>query len=128
LHEGNSEFDLSLVTGHGKKSGNSMFYNLPWIREVEAQEAWINSDDAKKRGISNGDRVKVTSAIGSTILPARVTERIIPGTINIDQGIEFELNSDGVDVKGCSNAVCPDGRTSTEITPYNSTRVRIEKL
>jgi anaerobic dimethyl sulfoxide reductase subunit A len=128
LQEGNSEFDLSLVTGHGKKSGNSMFYNLPWMKEVEAQEAWINSVDAKAREISNGDSVKVTSAVGSTILPARVTERIIPGTINIDQGIEFELDSDGVDLKGCSNAVCPDGRTSTDITPYNSTRVRIEKL
>ena len=127
-HEGNSEFDLSLVTGHGKKSCNSMFYNLPWMKEVEEQELWINPIDATKRGISNGDRVKATSAVGATILPARVTERIIPGTINIDQGIEFELDSEGVDLKGCSNAVCPDGHTSTDITPYNSTRVRLEKL
>ncbi|MBI5116053.1 molybdopterin-dependent oxidoreductase [Candidatus Poribacteria bacterium] len=122
-----SEFDLCLVTGHGKKSSNSMFYNLPWLRDVEAQAVWINSGDAEKRGISNGDMVKVTSAVGATTLPALVTERIVPGTVNIDQGIEFEMDSDGVDVKGCSNAVCPDGHTSTAITPYNSTRVCIKK-
>lgn len=120
-------FPLRLITGHSKKSCNSMFYNLPWVKETEPQEVWINSMDAEARGIANGDVVKVSSAVGATVLPARVTERIIPGTVNIDQGIEFELDADGVDTKGSANAVCPDGHTSTEITPYNSTKVQVEK-
>ena len=61
-------------------------------------------------------------------MPARVTERIIPGTVNIDQGIEFELDSDGVDIMGAANAVCPDVHTPTDITPYNSTYVEVEKV
>ena len=76
---------------------------------------------------ANGDLVKVSSAIGATVLPARVTERIVPGTLNIDQGIQFELDADGVDRKGCANAVCPDVNTPTDITPYKSTRVQVEK-
>ena len=124
--ESNEQFPLCLVTGHSKKTSNSMFYNLDWIREVEAQEVWINSVDAETRGIANGDIVKVSSVVGATILPARITERIIPGTVNIDQGIQFELDADGVDRKGCANAVCPDVHTPTDITPYNSTRVQVE--
>jgi anaerobic dimethyl sulfoxide reductase subunit A len=57
-----------------------------------------------------------------------VTERIIPGTVNIDQGMQFRFDVDGVDTAGCANAVCPDVNTPTDITPYNSTRVQVEKL
>jgi anaerobic dimethyl sulfoxide reductase subunit A len=126
--ESDKDFPLGLITGHSKKTSNSMFRNLPWVREAEAQEVWINSIDAEARGITNGDLVKVSSATGATILPARVTERIIPGTVNIDQGIEFEFDADMVDIKGCANAVCPDVHTSTDITPYNSTKVEVEKI
>lgn len=122
------EFPLGLITGHSKKTSNSMFRNLPWVSEAEAQEVWINSIDAETRGIKNGDKVKVSSAIGATILPACVTERIIPGTVNIDQGIQFEFDENGVDTQGCANAVCPDIHTATDITPYNSTRVQVEKV
>ncbi|MGW8321043.1 MAG: molybdopterin-containing oxidoreductase family protein, partial [Thermodesulfobacteriota bacterium] len=97
-------YPLHLVTGHSKKSSNSMFHRLPWIREVEAQELWINSMDAEARDIKNGDRVKVTSQVGATLLPARVTERIVPGTVNVDQGIEFELGPNDVEQRGCANA------------------------
>ncbi len=120
-------FPLCLVTGHSKKTSNSMFYNVEWVREAEAQEVWINSVDAEARSIANGDLVKVSSATGSTVLPARVTERIVPGAVNIDQGIQFDLDADGVDKNGCANAVCPDIHTSTQITPFNSTRVQVEK-
>ncbi len=123
-----ARFPLQLITGHSKKSCNSMFYNLPWVRETEKQEIWINSVDALERGIKNGDMVKVSNNIGATKLAARVTERIIPGTINIDQGIEFEFDADGVDTRGCANAVCPDIHTLVDVTPYNSTRVQVEKL
>ncbi|MBI5115178.1 molybdopterin-dependent oxidoreductase [Candidatus Poribacteria bacterium] len=120
-------FPLRLITAHSKKSCNSMFYNLPWVREAEAQEIWINSADAGPRGIKNGDMVKVTNGIGATVLPARVTERIVPGTVNIDQGMQFEFDSTGVETKGCANAVCPDVHTSIDITPYNSTRVQVAR-
>ncbi len=126
--ETDERFPLNLVTGHSKKSCNSMFYNLPWVRETEAHEVWINSVDAESRGIQNGDMVKVASAVGATMLPARVTERIIPGTINVDQGIEFELDADGVDTKGAANALCHDVHTPTDITPYNSAHVQVEKI
>lgn len=122
------QFPLRLITGHSRKSCNSMFYNLPWVRETESQEIWINSVDAEARGIQNGDMVKVRNSIGATILPARVTERIVPGTVNIDQGMTFRFDGEGNEISGCANAVCPDIHTSIDVTPYNSTRVEVETL
>jgi anaerobic dimethyl sulfoxide reductase subunit A len=123
LHE---QYPLQLITAHSRKSCNSMFYNLPWVKETQKQEIWINSVDAGARGIKNGDMVKVRNTIGATLLPARVTERIIPGTVNIDQGMTFFFDADGTDIAGCANAVCPDVHTSVDVTPYNSTRVQVE--
>jgi formate dehydrogenase alpha subunit len=53
--------------------------------EREAPEPYveIRGDDAKRLGIEDGDRVSVSSRRGSISLKARVTDRIIPGSIFI---------------------------------------------
>ena len=53
--------------------------------EREAPEPYVemNKGDAKRLGISEGDRVSVSSRRGTINLKARVTERIIPGSIFI---------------------------------------------
>lgn len=53
--------------------------------EREAPEPYVevNRNDAKRLGISDGDRVAVSSRRGRIALKARVTDRIIPGTIFI---------------------------------------------
>jgi anaerobic dimethyl sulfoxide reductase subunit A len=70
---------LRLITGHSKKSCNSMFYNLPWVREAERHELWINPIDAERRDIRNGDIVKVSNNVGATLLP-RVSNSILMRT------------------------------------------------
>jgi predicted molibdopterin-dependent oxidoreductase YjgC len=53
--------------------------------EREAPEPYVevNSADAKRLGVSNGDRVMVSTRRGAIALKARVTDRIIPGSIFI---------------------------------------------
>jgi len=53
--------------------------------EREAPEPYveINRVDARRLGIADGDRVAVTSRRGKITLKARVTRRIVPGTIFI---------------------------------------------
>ena len=43
---------------------------------------------------------------------ARVTERIMPGVINIDEGGWFDIDEEGVDRGGCANTL-----TSSEPSP-----------
>ena len=53
---------------------------------LRAQAVWINTADAQARGIKDGDKVRVFNDRGEMIIPARVTERIMPGVVDIPQG------------------------------------------
>ena len=68
---------------------------------------WINPVDAEERGISDGDEVRVFNARGEIRIKARVTPRIIPGTVALPQGKwhEADMNGDRVDAGGCINTL-----------------------
>ena len=60
--------------------------NVDWFREAFPQRAFINPLDAEVRGIADGDQCKVYNDRGATVLPCRVTKRILPGVVNIPAG------------------------------------------
>lgn len=58
--------------------------NCKYLTEIyHDNPAWLNPDTAKKFGIKDGDRVKVSSEIGSFVTRARVTNAIIPGVVAV---------------------------------------------
>ena len=53
----------------------------PMLRdEVYRHSVWLSPADANARGIKDGDLVLVYNDVGSTILTAYVTSRIVPGS------------------------------------------------
>ncbi len=111
-------FPLQLVTFHFLTRAHSNFDNIPWLKELEPQAVWINSVDAKKRGLSNGQRVRVFNDRGAMSIQAKVTERITPGVVAVGQGAWFDPDERGVDQGGCANVLtrdepCPGGGTAT---------------
>ena len=67
--------------------GNTM--NNPVLHEIMPEnQIWINADEAKKLGISEGDRVRVTSSDGthSGTIRAHVTEWIHPEAVFMVHG------------------------------------------
>jgi anaerobic dimethyl sulfoxide reductase subunit A len=75
------------------------------LREAFPQRAFINPLDAQKRGIKNGDDVKVFNDRGTTILPCRVTERLMPGVVAIPQGAWWDPDERGIDRGGSVNVL-----------------------
>ena len=68
----------------------------------------MNPIDAEARGIADGDKVEVFNDRGSLLLPARVTNRIIPGVCAIPQGAWYTPVVQAgrtVDVGGCINTL-----------------------
>ena len=63
------------------------FERVPWLRELEPQALLINSIDAKARGISNGDNVKVFNERG--LLPKDIQDF---GRMNAVYGEYFTKN------------------------------------
>jgi len=62
--------------------------NSKWAREIlHENRLWINKDAAHRLGIKNGDRVRVTSSVGSLISRVLTTHRIHPESVSIAEGL-----------------------------------------
>jgi anaerobic dimethyl sulfoxide reductase subunit A len=102
------EYPLQLITSHCLRRAHSQFDNLPWLRELVSQAVLINAEDAKARGISNGDLVRVFNGRGEMVIPAEVSERILPGVVDIPEGAWYTPDENGIDRGGCPNILTRD--------------------
>ena len=76
------------------------------------EPVWINPRDAAKRGIKDGDIVKVFNERGVVLCGARVWESMMPGVVYIDHGARHDPIIHKVDRGGAINLIAPDGITS----------------
>ncbi|MHC6866654.1 putative dimethyl sulfoxide reductase chain YnfE precursor [Klebsiella pneumoniae] len=81
-----SQYPLQLFGFHYKARTHSSYGNVDVLQAACRQEVWINPLDAEKRGIKNGDMVRVFNQRGEVRLPAKVTPRIMPGVSAMGQG------------------------------------------
>lgn len=122
-------YPLMMMTTHFVARSHSTFEKVDVLQEAHPQCLWINTVDAKERGIKNGDMVKVYNDRGVVHIPAFVTNRIRPGVTNLPQGAHYTPNADGVDVRGCGNTL-----TNYRPTPLargftaHTNLVQVEKL
>ena len=82
-----SEYPFQLANRRNRHSMNSWLNELPGLHPSgKHNEVVIHPDDAVALGISDGDRVKVFSAVGAIELEASVNERPRRGVVVIDHG------------------------------------------
>ena len=122
------KYPLQLITTHFKRRTLSQFDNIPWLRELEPQAMLINSADAEVRGISNGDKVRVFNDRGEVVISAKVTERIMPGVVDIPHGAWYDPDEKGVDRGGNPNVLTRDQCSPSGAFPYNTSLVQVQKL
>ncbi len=98
---------LHLCDYHPAQSVNSSLQNLKDLHDNFRSVLWINPKDAESRNIKTGDKVLVSNDIGKLLIEARVTNRVIPGTVSMPQGKLWDgSRSDGIDAGGCVNTIC----------------------
>lgn len=100
-----AKYPLQLITWKGKNRANSTQYANPWLQEVQTQKLWINPLDAEKRGIAQGDSVRIHNDRGISMVPAEVTQRIMPGVVAMQAGAWWQPDANGVDHGGCANVL-----------------------
>jgi anaerobic dimethyl sulfoxide reductase subunit A len=96
------------------------------MREVDPHAVWINTIDAKDRGIEDGDLVDVYNDRGRIRIPAKVTERIMPGVVNVSEGAWYDPDDQGVDHGGCANVLTNDDHSPGGAVHVNSSLVQAE--
>jgi anaerobic selenocysteine-containing dehydrogenase len=88
----------------------------------------INPIDAQSRAISNDDMVKIFNDRGALIIRAKITERIMPGVVEIPQGAWFDPDETGVDRGGCANVLTRNQNSPGGAVVTNTTLVQVEKF
>ncbi len=85
----------------------------------------LNPEDARSRGIGDGDRVRIANDLGEVICRAKVDGEVRPGVAVLPKGLWAHNCENG----STSNALSPD--TLTDIAGgacFNDARVEIERL
>lgn len=102
-----SEYPLYCAGFHHKSRTHSSFGFIPELEQVARQQIWINPLDADPKSIKDGDICTVKSPAGTIRIEAKVTPRIIPGTVGIPQGAwhKANMNGDRIDEGGCVNTL-----------------------
>jgi molybdopterin guanine dinucleotide-containing S/N-oxide reductase-like protein len=74
---------LELLARKADNFMNSTFTNLPSIRSMEELEVLeMHADDARSRGIAEGDRVRIYNGRGEIYLRARIDGTVRPGVVS----------------------------------------------
>ncbi len=81
-------YPLELLARKADNFLNSTFVNLPTIQKMEPHQHHleISGEDARRRGIADGDRVRVFNNRGEVLLRARVDGAVRPGVVGARLG------------------------------------------
>jgi len=107
------KYPLQVIGTHFMPRMHSTLGNVDWTKEAFPQRVFINPLDAQARGLKNGQKVKIYNDRGTVILPCRITQRILPGVVNIPQGAWWKPDKHGNDIGGSVNTL-----TSERWTPF----------
>lgn len=118
---------MQLITPHYRFRSNSCLHAVPWLQRLEPHAVWINPRDSSERNIADGDLAEVASVRGIVRLPAKVTERIMPGVVCVYQGTWYRPGPDGIDEGGCANVLTQQRETPTGGYATHSTWVEVRR-
>lgn len=62
------------------------------------------------------------------IIEANVTERIMPGVVDVPFGAWYDPDENGVDRGGCANVLTKDTYSPGGSFPYNTCLVQVKKI
>lgn len=118
------QYPLLMVSPHPRWRVHANMDEMSWLREIETckvrgvdgyqyEPVWIHPVDAARRGIKHGDIVKVFNERGEVLAGAYLTERVMPGNVNMDHGARFDpIDMGKLDRGGAINTITPFNITS----------------
>ena len=99
---------IHVVSPHPYNRIHSQFAQSDLRKELNVQDrefVLINEEDAKERGIEDGDLVELYNERGNVIAGARVSKHIMPGVASIYEGAWLSYDSKGRCNSGSINTI-----------------------
>ena len=109
-----ARYPLQLIGWHTKRRCHSVHDKNPALAALDPQCVWMHPEDAKARGLADGMAVRVYNDRGETLLPVKITDRIVRGAAAISQGAWYAPDRKGRDRGGSINVL-----TSSHPTPLS---------
>lgn len=135
------KYPLLFSTGPARWRFHVNFDDVTWFREISTckikgtdgymyEPVWLHPRDAAKRGIQHGDIVKVFNDRGIVLGGAYLTERVIPGAVQMAKGARHDPITTGIDRGGTTNLISPTYAASKNCTGFVVTGylVEVQKL
>ncbi|WP_316858903.1 trimethylamine-N-oxide reductase TorA [uncultured Cohaesibacter sp.] len=111
-----AKFPLAVSTKHPEYRLHSQLcgtINREKYAIAGREPCWIHPDDAKARGIADGDVVRVFNDRGQILTGAVVTDKVRKGVLRVQEGGWFDpVELGGLDAYGDVNVLSPDIGTS----------------
>lgn len=99
------QYPLQAIGHHYMHRVHSTHDNVDWLEEAFPQRVFINPVDARTRGIKEGDMVRIFNDRGIMEIPCRLTNKMMPGVIDIPTGGWFTPDAAGTDRRGAVNTL-----------------------
>lgn len=124
-----ARYPLQLIGHHTLHRVHSIHDDNDWLEEAFPHALDMNAIDARARGIRHGDRVKVFNDRGALVVRCCVTERILPGVVDLPQGAWWTPDENGIDRRGSVNLLTSERWTPWAFGPAQHTSlVQVEKV
>lgn len=115
-----SDFPLALITPASSRRTNSTFGEL----DTGPVRAKLHPEDAQRRDIRSGDRVRVHNDLGEVVCLAEIGSTVRPGVVVIPKGAWRKASFNGY----TANALCPDHVNEVAgAACFNDARVEVER-
>ena len=113
------KYSLILMSNHGRWRVHSQCDDITWTREAPTckiagpdgymyEPIWLHPSEAAKRGIKQGEIIKIFNERGIVLGGAYITERLCPGVASMDHGARIDPIILGkVDRGGAINTISP---------------------
>lgn len=132
--EHDQRFDLVLIGRRQLRSNNSWMHNSPrLVKGRDRCTALLHPDEADRRGLVDGQQVRVVSAIGAVEVPIEISDELRPGVVSIPHGWGHDEKEVGWSTArahpGANVNRITDGRLIDRLSgnaALNATRVRLE--
>ncbi len=129
-------YDLTLIGRRQLRSNNSWMHNSARLMKgADRCTALVHPDDAAARGVLDGQRVRISSAVGSIELPVTISDEMRPGVVSVPhgfghrrEGVGWRVAAEhaGVSVNDITDPAIVDSVTGN--AAFNAVPVRVEAL
>ncbi len=131
------DYPLLVTANPGRWRVHVQGDDIKWFREIETckvkgkdgyqyEPVWMHPETAAARGIEAGDIVKVFNERGTVLFGARISQRVMPGTLIINKGSRVDPIAPHLDRGGAINLISPERQVSKHCKGFAVTGYLVE--